>query len=334
MKPAFLKGIKLGASGLREALNQDLGRVEELIQSSLRSDVTFIQDLNEVVLAPRGKRLRPALVLLSADSVGESSQSLLLAGAVVEMIHTATLLHDDVVDGSLRRRGRATLNAENGDGAAILMGDYVYSRAITLLVEAELTKVLGLLATTVHRMSIGELLQLELRDRKLLSEEAYGRVIYEKTARLIESCCVSGAILAGHGREEVAAYGEFGRNVGLAFQIVDDIFDYVADPDTLGKPVGNDLREGKQTLPLLKAYATADAAGREQLEGLLAELGSGEDRALEILELVREQGGIAGAMDEAREYGRQARSALGRLKRGAARDALVATVDYVLDREL
>ncbi len=334
MKPAFLKGIKLGASGLREALNRDLDQVEELIQSSLSSDVTFIQDLNEVVLAPRGKRLRPALVLLAADAAGEPSRSLLLAGAVVEMIHTATLLHDDVVDGSLRRRGRATLNAENGDGAAILMGDYVYSRAITLLVEAELTQVLGLLATTVHRMSIGELLQLELRNRKVLSEAAYGRVIYEKTARLIESCCVSGAILGGRGQDEIEACGEFGRNVGLAFQIVDDVFDYVADPDTLGKPVGSDLGEGKQTLPLLKAHASADAAGRTRLEGLLAELAAGEARSAEIIELVREQGGVAAAMEEARDYGRRARAALDRLGQGPARDALAATVDYVLDREL
>jgi octaprenyl-diphosphate synthase len=334
VKPAFLKGIKLGASGLREALNRDLDQVEALIQSSLRSDVAFIQDLNEIVLAPRGKRLRPALVLLAADPDGEPSRSILLAGAVVEMIHTATLLHDDVVDGSLRRRGRATLNAENGDGAAILMGDYVYSRAITLLVEAELTQVLGLLARTVHRMSIGELLQLELRDRRVLSEEAYGRVIYEKTARLIESCCVSGAILGDRGQDEIEACGEFGRNVGLAFQIVDDVFDYVSDPGTLGKPVGNDLGEGKQTLPLLKAHAAADGAERTHLEGLLAKLAAGEERAPEIIELVRDLGGTAAAMEEARNYGRQARSALERLSRGPARDALAATVDYVLDREL
>ena len=161
MKPAFLKGIKLGSSGLRDALNRDLARVEDLIQSSLRSEIPFIQDLNATVLAPRGKRLRPALVILAADSAGDSDDATLLAGAVVEMIHTATLLHDDVVDGSMQRRGRPTLNAENGDGAAILMGDFVYSRAITLLVEAELTQVLSLLATTVHRMSVGELLQLE-----------------------------------------------------------------------------------------------------------------------------------------------------------------------------
>ncbi len=334
MKPAFLKGIKLGVSGLREALSRDLERVEALIQTSLRSEIPFIQDLNQVVLAPRGKRLRPALVVLSADSAGESSNATLLAGAVVEMIHTATLLHDDVVDGSMQRRGRPTLNAENGDGAAILMGDYVYSRAITLLVEAELTQVLALLATTVHRMSIGELLQLELRGRKVLSEDAYRRVIYEKTARLIESCCVSGAMLAGRNADEVAACGEFGRNVGLAFQIVDDVFDYVADPDTLGKPVGSDLGEGKQTLPLLMAHAMADAPTRTRMESMLDALRGGDGALGELVELVRVEGGVEAAMAEARRYGQLAKDALTRLPKGAARDALGSTVNYVIEREL
>ena len=334
MKPAFLKGIKLGASGLREALGRDLERVEARIQASLRSEIPFIQDLNHVVLAPKGKRLRPALVVLAADSAGESSDATLLAGAVVEMIHTATLLHDDVVDGSMQRRGRPTLNAENGDGAAILMGDYVYSRAITLLVEAELTQVLGLLATTVHRMSIGELLQLELRGLKVMSEEAYRRVIYEKTARLIESSCISGAVLAGRGEDEVAACGEFGRNVGLAFQIVDDVFDYVSDPDTLGKPVGSDLGEGKQTLPLLMAHSAADAPTQLRMESLLESLKRGEEPLDELLGLVRAAGGVEAAMAEARRYGELAKSALTRLPKGAARDALGSTVDYVIEREL
>lgn len=334
MKPAFLKGIKLGASGLREALNRDLARVEDLIQVSLRSEIPFIQELNAQVLAPRGKRLRPALVILAADSAGDSSDATLLAGAVVEMIHTATLLHDDVVDGSLHRRGHPTLNAGNGDGAAILMGDYVYSRAITLLVEAELTQVLALLATTVHRMSVGELLQLELRGRRVLSEESYRRVIYEKTARLIEACCMSGALLADRSAAEVAACGEFGRNVGMAFQIVDDVLDYTADPEVLGKPVGSDLAEGKQTLPLLRAHAAADAATRSRLEALLLELDGNPAILAELLDLVRSQGGVAGAMAEARAFGERAAEALDQLPGGAARDALRATVDYVIEREL
>ncbi|MCB1163971.1 MAG: polyprenyl synthetase family protein [Candidatus Krumholzibacteriia bacterium] len=331
MKPAFLKGIKLGSAPLRSAMDRDLAQVERLIRESLRSDLPFIEGLNETVLAPRGKRLRPALVLLAAGRPGESSGAVLLAGAVVEMIHTATLLHDDVVDGSLRRRGRPTLNAEVGDGAAILMGDYVYSRAITLLVEAELTQVLGLLATTVHRMSVGELLQLDLRRSRLLSEEAYRHVIYEKTARLIEACCQSGAILSGADARTVTAFGDFGRNVGMAFQIVDDVLDYAADPDTLGKPVGSDIAEGKQTLPLLLAHAAAPPAERARLETLLADTNGGRE---EILSLVESLGGARAALAEARRYGESAREALGRLPAGEVRDALDATVDYVIEREL
>ncbi len=330
MKPAFLKGLKLGNGALREALDADLARVEALIRDRLCSELPYITGLLETVLAPHGKRLRPALVLLAAERPGTSSPAALLAAAVVEMIHTATLLHDDVVDASLQRRGRPTLNAASGDGAAILMGDFIYSRAITLLVEAELTQVLGLLATTVHRMSVGELMQLDLQSQRLLSEEAYRRVIYEKTARLIEACCASGAILAAAPPAIVAAYADFGRNVGMAFQIVDDVLDYEADPDTLGKPVGSDLAEGKQTLPLLLAHAAAGPGERAQLEALLAAGASGRD---DIVGLVRRLGGPRAALAEARRYGEAARGALGRLPDGDSRRALDATVDYVVERE-
>lgn len=332
MKPAFLKGLKLGNLRLREALDRDLVRVEALIRESLHSDQPSIAGLTETVLAPQGKRLRPILVLLAAGRPGASGQAALLAAAVVEMIHTATLLHDDVVDESLRRRGRPTLNAVSGDGAAVLMGDFVYSRAITLLVEAELTQVLGLLAMTVHRMSVGELMQLDLRGRRLLSEEAYRRVIYEKTARLIEACCASGAILGGAPAGVAAAYSDFGRNIGMAFQIVDDVLDYEADPAVLGKPVGSDLAEGKQTLPLLLAHAAAPPAGRARLEALLAAQDGDAARA-EIVALVRSLGGPAAALAVARSYGEAARAALAGLPAGEIREALDATVDYVVERE-
>ncbi|MBM4116810.1 polyprenyl synthetase family protein [bacterium] len=332
MKPAFLKGLKLGNLRLREALDRDLLRVEALVRDSLRADEPFIAGLTETVLAPPGKRLRPILVLLAAGRPGASSQAAVLAAAVVEMIHTATLLHDDVVDASLHRRGQPTLNALSGDGAAILMGDFVYSRAITLLVEAELTQVLGLLATTVHRMSVGELMQLDLRDRRLLSEEAYRRVIYEKTARLIEACCASGAILGGAAAGVAAAYSDFGRNIGMAFQIVDDVLDYEADPAVLGKPVGSDLAEGKQTLPLLLAHAAAPPAGRARLEALLAAQ-DGDAARQEIVELVRSLGGTVAALAAARRYGEAARAALAGLPAGEIREALDATVDYVVERE-
>jgi len=330
MKPAFLKGLKLGNGVLKDALDRDLVRVEALIRDSLRSDQPFIAGLTETVLAPHGKRLRPALVLLAAEQPGASSQAALLAAAVVEMIHTATLLHDDVVDAGLQRRGRPTLNAASGDGAAILMGDFVYSRAITLLVEAELTQVLGLLATTVHRMSVGELMQLDLRNQGLLAEEAYRRVIYEKTARLIEACCATGSILAGAPAASVAAYADFGRNVGMAFQIVDDVLDFEADPHTLGKPVGSDLAEGKQTLPLLLAHAAAGPGERARLEALLA---AGAESRQEVVDLVRRLGGPRAALADARRYGEAARAALGRLPAGDIRRALDATVDYVVERE-
>ncbi len=329
MKTAFLKGIKLGSSRLKEELQGDLHRVDELIRSSLDSDIPFVANLSETILAPQGKRLRPALLILAAGTPGKSNQGVLLASAVVEMIHLATLLHDDVVDGSKLRRGNETLNSRNGDGAAILMGDFIYSRAITLLVEAELTQVLGLLARTVHRMSVGELLQLELSQKPILDEEAYLRVINEKTAQLIQSTCESGAVLGGGSEMQCMAFREFGKKIGMAFQIIDDVLDYVADESTLGKPVGSDLLEGKQTLPLLKAYAAASPACKAEIIACLADIAEHKDR---LVAIVKEEGGVEASIAQARRYGEEARQALGRLPSSIYNEALDATVDFILDR--
>lgn len=327
MKAAFLKGIKLDAKAIRVPLFNDLERVEDRIQAVLRSDLAYIQNLSDIVCEPRGKRLRPALLILASGRPGRADDNILLAATVVELIHTATLLHDDVVDGGRSRRGLPTLNARVGDGAALLMGDYVYSRAITLLVEAGLTKVLSLLAWTVHRMSIGELMQLELKESGRMDVDAYYRIIAGKTARLIESVCRSGAILGDASAEEVDSFGEFGMSLGMAFQIVDDILDYVASPDVLGKPVGADLAEGKLTLPLLKTLEEASDSTRDKMQQLL-KLGEHD----ELVEMVCEQGGIKAAMDEARRFGLQAREALGRLGESPTLSALDATVGYVLER--
>ncbi len=329
MKPGFLKGLKLDASGLKAALQDDLARVDEFMTGALGSDIPYIDRLGDEVFRSSGKRLRPALVILAAGAPGESNESTITAGGVVEMIHTATLLHDDVVDASELRRGRPTLNARFGDGPAILMADYIYSRAITLLVEAELTQVLSLLAWTVHKMSIGELLQLELKERGPLDREAYFQVIYEKTARLIEGSCRSGAILGGRNSAEIEALGTYGRSMGLSFQIVDDILDYQSDEETLGKPVGSDLSEGKQTLPLLMAYESGDEPTRGKIRELL-----GDREALpELVNLVRENGGLEAAMEEARRLGREAQKALETLPKGRVREALEATASFVTQRE-
>lgn len=329
MRPAFLKGIKLERRELADLLAADLAEVEAVMARSLRSEIATIQKLSEAVLDARGKRLRPALLILAAGRPGDSEPSVRLCAAVVEMIHAASLLHDDVVDRGLQRRGRPTLNAEHGDGPAILMGDYVYTRALTLLVDAGLTAVFALLARAVHRLSVGELLQLELKQRRILDEDAYRRVIYEKTARLIEATCRAGGMLGDRPADEVETLAAFGRELGMAFQIVDDMLDYDADALRLGKPVGRDLAEGKQTLPLLKAWA---AAGPEQRARLAALLDDGGGNRLAIIELVRDLGGLEAAHAEAVGYGERSRRALAALPAGPIRAALDASVDFVLAR--
>ncbi|MCP4546182.1 MAG: polyprenyl synthetase family protein [bacterium] len=334
MKPAFLKGIKLERSGLKDAVIYDLSRTEELMRDRLGSDVAYIRSLNEKVFAQGGKRLRPALHILAAGSPGSSSDAVLLTAAVLEMIHTATLLHDDVVDGSHCRRGKPTLNASDGAGSAVLMGDFIYSRAITLMLAADLRPIIDLMATTVHQMSVGELMQVGLRNGRIPTQSEYFDVINEKTARLIETSCRSGAILGDFSENIINAYALFGRNIGLAFQVVDDILDYIADTNTLGKPVGSDVAEKTLTLPFLLAHDQASPAGRTELENMLHFPGENREK---IVNLVLELGGVEAAKREARLRSDEARKNLSALQQDVDGETIIALeilIDYILGRNL
>ena len=230
----------------------DMKAVDAVIRQRLNSDVVLIRTIGDYIIGAGGKRMRPALVLMVARALGYEGERHHLLAAVVEFIHTATLLHDDVVDESDLRRGRETANAVFGNAASVLVGDYLYSRSFEMMVEADSMRILSILSEATTVIADGEVLQLLNVHDPDVSQERYLQVVRYKTAKLFEAAARVGAVLAGATPEQEDAAAAYGRHVGTAFQIVDDVLDYRGDAAALGKNVGDDLREGKPTLPLIR----------------------------------------------------------------------------------
>jgi octaprenyl-diphosphate synthase len=226
--------------------------VDGVIRDRLNSDVVLIRTIGDYIIGAGGKRLRPALVLMMAKALGYGGNKQALMAAVVEFIHTATLLHDDVVDDSSLRRGKSTANAVFGNPASVLVGDYLYSRAFEMMVEVDSMSIMKVMAQATTVISEGEVLQLLNVNDPNVTEERYFQVVRFKTAKLFEAAAEVGAILANANDEQRQAAAAYGRHLGTAFQLIDDLLDYSGDAETLGKSVGDDLREGKPTLPLLR----------------------------------------------------------------------------------
>ena len=244
---------------LKPAIGADMAAVDRVLRASLASDVVLIRQVAEYIIGGGGKRLRPALLLLCAKATGYQGTQHHTLAAVIEMIHTATLLHDDVVDESDMRRGHATANAEFGNAAAVLVGDFLYSRAFQMMVGVARMRVLEILAETTNAIAEGEVLQLINAGDADLDEAAYLNVIYRKTARLFEAASRIGAVLGGAPPNVEDALARYGMHLGTAFQLVDDILDYSGNAEAIGKNVGDDLAEGKMTLPLIHALANGTA---------------------------------------------------------------------------
>lgn len=236
---------------LKLAVHDDLDKVDKLIIDSLYSDITLVQDIGKYIIQSGGKRLRPLLVLISAKACGYTGNQQITLATVIEFIHTATLLHDDVVDGSALRRGNATANNKWGNEAAVLVGDFLYSRAFQLMVTIQNLDVLRVIANATNTIAEGEVLQLLHQRNPETTEKNYLHVIRCKTAKLFEAAAEVGAILANTAPNIQQALSQYGLHLGTAYQLIDDLLDYQADSDTFGKILGNDLSEGKPTLPLI-----------------------------------------------------------------------------------
>ena len=304
--------------------------VDAVIRRRLASDVVLVNQISEYIIGAGGKRIRPMLVLLFSNALGFTGAERFELAATVEFIHTATLLHDDVVDESALRRGRQTANALFGNAASVLVGDFVYSRAFQMMVSVNRMRVLEVLADATNVIAEGEVLQLMNMHDADISVPEYLRVIRFKTAKLFEASARLGAVLADAGTDVEEACAAYGRSLGTAFQLVDDLLDYEGTTAQLGKNVGDDLREGKPTLPLLLAMEKGSSEERAVIRHAIEH---GEvDRLADIVEIVRRTGAIAATRDAARREAEHAASQLSRLAPSEYREALLEFCVRSVDR--
>jgi octaprenyl-diphosphate synthase len=319
-----------GFGDVQALASADMQSVNALIRERLASDVVLINQVAEHIVGGGGKRLRPLLHLVAARAAGYRGRDHIELAAVIEFIHTATLLHDDVVDESDLRRGRKTANALWGNAASVLVGDFLYSRSFQMMVELDRMRVMQILADTTNRIAEGEVLQLLNIGNPDTDEAAYLNVIERKTAVLFAAATRLGAVLADLPREQEDALARYGLDLGFAFQIADDVLDYVSDAGTLGKNVGDDLAEGKPTLPLIQAIARSEPAQAERLRAAIRH--GGRDALGEVLTAIRVTGALELSRERAHAYAQSAREALSQLPASRARDALAVLAEYAIDR--
>lgn len=315
-----------------DTIKQDLKDVELEFRKNLDSEVHLIRKVGEYVLNNGGKRLRPSLLLLSARLCGYQGSRHIPLASVIEFIHTATLLHDDVVDNAGIRRGKAAANTLWGSGASILIGDFLFSKSFYLTVADGDLNILKILSSTTTRMAEGEVLQLLKNSDVETTERDYLSVVTNKTASLISVACQIGAILGKVSAEKEKALAGYGMDVGIAFQLVDDCLDYTSNNKELGKAIGNDLREGKITLPLIHIIKNAAASEREEIMAAINADDLKNSQLQSVISLINKYKGIDYALGRAREYLENAKTRLNIFEPNAERAALVALADYVVER--
>jgi octaprenyl-diphosphate synthase len=311
----------------------DLELVEAEIRLELGSPVALIQEMGGYIAGAGGKRLRPILLLLAARLAGYHGPRSVRLACVVELLHTATLIHDDVVDRAPLRRGRPSANAQWGDDAAVLVGDHLYSKSFSMLVRDNDRAVMEALARSTVSMTEAEVFQLQLKRRGVTTEADYVRVITQKTASFISACCSIGGLLGGLPAARVDALTRYGLNIGIAFQISDDSLDFVADQDHFGKAVGADLREGKRTLPLIAMLERATPIESVRIQSLLKRPALDAEEVDEIRRCVVEHGGVEYALARAHQHAQAAKGDLAAFPPSEEREILALIADFVVDRD-
>ena len=320
----------MGLPEIQSLVRDDMEAVNALIQRRLRSDVGLINQLGFYIVNSGGKRLRPLLVLLSARAFAyEGGQHLDLA-AVIEFIHTATLLHDDVVDASELRRGRETANAVWGNEASVLVGDFLYSRAFEMMVEIRSMQVMDVMSRATNVIAEGEVMQLLNCNNADATEEQYLKVIHCKTAKLFEAAAQVGAIISQCSPREEKAMAAYGRHVGASFQVIDDVLDYSASPEAIGKNVGDDLAAGKPTLPLIHAMRKGTAKQVSLIRHAIEN--GGRDHIGEVLEAIESTDALAYTARSAQEEAKKAAESLAPIPASVYKDALYALAEFSVSR--
>ena len=326
------RGNKPSLDGLKALVADDLKAVNELIVQRMQSPVALIPQLAGHIVAAGGKRLRPILTLASARLCGYPGRRHISLATAVEFLHTATLLHDDVVDHSELRRGLASANAVWGNKTSVLVGDFMFARAFELMVEAGSIEILGILSHASSVIAEGEVAQLMTANDTETGESAYMEVIKAKTAQLFAAACQIGAVVAERPKIEQEALESYGMNLGIAFQLIDDVLDYSARQATLGKAIGDDFREGKITLPVVLAFRRGSDGERAFWRRTLEDLEQTDDDLQKAIGLMQRHNTLDDAVERARHYGSIARDALGLFPDSPEKSALNDLIDFSIQR--
>ena len=322
---------KISLTEISKPLKSELEEFNKHFRNAMKSDVPLVDLVVKYIWKQKGKKIRPLLVLYSSKIAGEINERSFRGATLVEMLHTATLIHDDVVDDAQQRRGFPSINAVWKNKVAVLMGDYLLSRGLMLSVENEDFDFLKTITASVRRMSEGELNQINKTKKLDIDKEAYFKIISDKTASLLSTCCEIGARSATEDEEKISALRDFGENLGIAFQIKDDILDYVGTSKITGKPKGGDIKEKKITLPLIHALSVAE---KRESEKIIAKIKKSTKRnnLQDILDFVEKHGGIEYSYSVAREYANKAKENLDVFENCEAKEMLLKLVDFVLLR--
>lgn len=317
---------------IQAPIMQEMQRFEEHFKSSMKSNTPLLDKITHYIIKRKGKQMRPMFVFLSAKLFGEVKEPSYTAASLIELLHTATLVHDDVVDDAYRRRGFFSINALWKNKIAVLVGDYLLSRGLLMSVETGSFELLRIVSQAVREMSEGELLQIEKARKLDITEEIYFEIIRRKTASLIAACCEAGAASAGCSKEEQTRLRDFGEKVGIAFQIKDDLFDYGSDEE-IGKPTGIDIKERKMTLPLIYALNNASSAEKRKMVNIVKNHNENPKKVQEVVDFVITSSGLKYAAERMMQYTNEALALLDPLPDSPSKRSLVALVHYTIERK-
>jgi octaprenyl-diphosphate synthase len=318
--------------GLSSLLSGKLAQVEDLFKSMLSSEVGIISEIGEYIVQSAGKRIRPLLHLLSAGMCGYQGDRDVRFAAIFEAIHSATLIHDDIIDNAHTRRGKATINRRWGNAITVLLGDYIYTKSVLHAIQDGDLKIIQLIAQTTMDMIEGELMEEAAQGKIDLAEEDYLEIVKRKTAVLFSACCAVAAIISNASERKIIAMKNYGMNLGIAFQLADDLLDFTADEKTLGKPVASDLKEGRLTLPLIYLLELGNGKHKKLIGSILQSKENDSESFNEVLKLIKENGGIHKARQKALSYAKEAKSAIDSFKDSLYKEILLNLTDLIVFR--
>ncbi|AZB22563.1 polyprenyl synthetase family protein [Kaistella haifensis] len=317
---------------IRRPINSEMKLFEQKFYESMQSNVALLDKVTRFIVTTKGKQMRPMFVFLCAKLLGEVNEKTFRGASMIELIHTATLVHDDVVDESFKRRNFFSINALWKNKIAVLVGDYLLSKAVLLSTDHQDFDLLSVISRTIREMSEGELLQLEKARKLDITEDVYYEIIRQKTATLIAACCEIGVLSNGADENLAIKMREFGTLTGMAFQIKDDLFDYLTS-NIIGKPVGIDIKEQKMTLPLIHALKTASETDRKYYFNTIKRYNNDSKRVKELIDFVKKSGGLDYAIEKMKAYQQKAKDILNEFPDSEAKESLHLMLDYVIERK-